>query len=654
MFEKILIANRGEIACRIIKTAQRLGIKTVIVYSEADADTQAVLRADEAYCIGPAPSTESYLNIQKIIAAAKISGAQAIHPGYGFLSENPEMAKACKQAGIIFIGPPARAIEAMGSKSAAKKHMESSSIPVIPGYHGSEQSPEKLLAEARKIGFPVLIKASSGGGGKGMRTVLSENEFLDALNSAKREALTSFGDDMILIEKWLLEPRHVEIQVFCDNQGQGIYLFERDCSIQRRHQKIIEEAPAPHLKNSVREAMGKAAVQAALSIGYIGAGTIEFLLDKDEQFYFMEMNTRLQVEHPVTEMITRQDLVEWQFKIACGEKLPLAQKELSIRGHAIEARIYAEDPKQQFMPSVGRLFYLKPPKETDNIRLDTGFVENDTITPYYDPMIAKLIVWGEDRNTALRRLLQALNQYHIIGVKNNIAFLKKIIEHASFKEGRLSTHFITEHEQSLLRLEETLPPEYLILACLVKLHTHQSASQDPWDGAWQMNLPVKCTFTWLYEDQQYPINTEMQEGKWIFEINNQVYPIEHYYQKNDEAILQVHQKHIHADIFCSLDHIHLFTEKGLFSFTEYRLENAYSQEEHSENQLTAPMPGTVVAVYVTVGQSVQQGDKLIAIEAMKMEHTLFAPHAGIVKAIYFDTGKQVAESDELMHIEHTQ
>ena len=444
MFSKILIANRGEIACRVIKTARRLGIRTVAVYSDADANARHVDLADEAYPIGPAPARESYLVVEKILDAARRSGAQAIHPGYGFLSENAGFAEACAAAGITFIGPPPGAIRAMGSKSAAKSLMEQSGVPLVPGYHGADQDPKLLTAAAERIGYPVLIKASAGGGGKGMRVVERPEDLDAAIASAKREAAASFGDDQVLIEKYLGRPRHIEIQVFADTQGNTVSLFERDCSIQRRHQKVVEEAPAPGLDPERRRSMGEAACAAARAIGYVGAGTVEFIAEGDA-FYFMEMNTRLQVEHPVTEAITGQDLVEWQLRVASGEPLPLSQDQLTITGHAIEVRVYAEDPNRDFLPSIGTLAHLKAPAEGAHVRVDTGVRAGDTISIHYDPMIAKLIVWDRDRASAAQRLSEALAEYEVVGVTTNLAFLKTLADHPAFRAAELDTGFIGRH-----------------------------------------------------------------------------------------------------------------------------------------------------------------------------------------------------------------
>nr|MBP7393997.1 acetyl-CoA carboxylase biotin carboxylase subunit [Zoogloea sp.] len=478
MFNKILIANRGEIACRVIKTARRLGIKTVAVYSEADAGARHVRLADEAVLIGPAPARESYLVIERIVAAARQTGAQAIHPGYGFLSENEDFCHACEAAGIVFIGPPVSAIRAMGSKSEAKKLMEKAGVPLTPGYHGDNQEAGFLNVQADAIGYPVLIKAAAGGGGKGMRLVERSADFLDALASCKREAAASFGNDHVLVEKYLTRPRHIEIQVFGDTQGKVVYLFERDCSVQRRHQKVLEEAPAPGMTPERRAAMGQAAVEAAKAVGYVGAGTVEFIANQDGSFYFMEMNTRLQVEHPVTEMITGLDLVEWQLRVAAGQALPLAQEQLAINGHALEARIYAEDPSKGFLPSTGRLAHLAPPEEGMHVRVDTGVEEGDEISPFYDPMIAKLIVWDVNRDRALARMLQALAEYRVVGVANNIEFLSRLTACPAFANADLDTGLI-EREKDYLFPEQLEPAReaWLAVALAELLRARERAGQ---------------------------------------------------------------------------------------------------------------------------------------------------------------------------------
>lgn len=449
MLSKILIANRGEIACRIARTAKRMGLSTVSVHSEADTQALHVRQTDESVCIGPAPATESYLNIDRILAAAKQTGAQAVHPGYGFLSENAEFARRCAEQNLIFIGPSASAIQAMGSKSDAKMLMAKAGVPLVPGYHGEQQDPGFLAEQAQAIGYPILIKASAGGGGKGMRRVDTPSGFSAALTACKREAQKAFGNDAVLIEKYILQPRHIEIQIFADHHGNALHMFERDCSVQRRHQKVLEEAPAPHLTPERRHAMGQAAVKAARAVGYAGAGTVEFIVEPSGNFYFMEMNTRLQVEHPVTEMITGLDLVEWQIRIARKEPLPHAQEALAISGHAIEARIYAENPAKHFFPSAGLIKMLTLPEGIEGVRVDTGVQTGDTVTPYYDPMLAKVIAWGKDRNEAIDRLTRALQASHIEGVWNNIRFLERVINCPSFRQADLDTGLI-EREHAYL------------------------------------------------------------------------------------------------------------------------------------------------------------------------------------------------------------
>ncbi|XP_032554401.1 methylcrotonoyl-CoA carboxylase subunit alpha, mitochondrial isoform X2 [Chiroxiphia lanceolata] len=463
---KILIANRGEIACRVMRTAKKMGVKSVAVYSEADRNSMHVAMADEAYCIGPAPSQQSYLAMEKILQVAKVSAAQAVHPGYGFLSENTEFAELCKQQGIIFIGPPSSAIRDMGIKSTSKAIMSAAGVPVVEGYHGEDQSDECLKEHAKRIGYPVMIKAVRGGGGKGMRIAHSEKEFLDQLESARREAKKSFNDDAMLIEKFVDNPRHVEVQVFGDQHGNAVYLFERDCSVQRRHQKIIEEAPGPGINPEVRKRLGEAAVKAAKAVNYVGAGTVEFIMDSQHNFYFMEMNTRLQVEHPVTEMITGTDLVEWQLRVAAGEKIPLKQEEILLQGHAFEARIYAEDPNNNFMPGAGPLLHLSTPPADRFTRIETGVRQGDEVSVHYDPMIAKLVVWAEDRQAALRKLRYSLHQYNIVGLSTNIDFLLSLSGHPQFEAGNVHTNFIPQHHDELLPSKKATPHEVMCQAAL--------------------------------------------------------------------------------------------------------------------------------------------------------------------------------------------
>src|SRR6201991_4779846 len=481
MFSRILIANRGEIACRGIKTARRLGIKTVAGYSDADPNARHVALADEAVHIGPSPARESYLVADKIIAAARHTGAEAIHPGYGFLSENAGFAETCAKAGLVFIGRPPSAIHAMGSKSEAKKIMEKARVPLVPGYHGDDQSPDLLAKEAARIGYPVLIKAAAGGGGKGMRVVEEAAKFADQLAGAKREAKASFADDHVLVERYLTRPRHIEIQVFADGHGNCLYLFERDCSIQRRHQKVIEEAPAPDMAPERRKQMGQAAVAAAKAIGYVGAGTVEFIADQDGSFYFMEMNTRLQVEHPVTEMITGQDLVEWQLVVAAGGRMPLSQDQLAIDGHAVEVRLYAEDPNRNFLPSTGTLVHLRLPAEGPHVRVDTGVREGDTVTPFYDPMIAKVIVHDRDRTSAMRRMAALMGETEVVGVTTNAGLLKALCSHPAFVGGEVDTGFIERHRDELFAKMGQADDRAFAIATLARVAEWAPLSNDPWD-----------------------------------------------------------------------------------------------------------------------------------------------------------------------------
>lgn len=585
MFDRILVANRGEIACRVIRTAKRLGIKTVAVYSEADAAALHVSRADEAFAIGPAPARDSYLVIEKLIAVAQGANAGAIHPGYGFLSENADFARVCNDNGIVFIGPPAEAIEAMGSKSVAKRIMQEARVPVVPGYHGDKQDEKSLLKEAEKVGFPIMIKASAGGGGKGLRVVDGIKAFGDALRSARREALASFGNDKVLIEKCLARPRHIEIQVFCDHHGNAVHLFERDCSIQRRHQKVLEEAPAPGMDNEKRAAMGHTAVAAAKAIGYAGAGTVEFIVDEDGTFYFMEMNTRLQVEHPVTELITHQDLVEWQLLVAAGEPLPVGQAQLSIDGHALEARIYAEDPANQFLPATGRLNRLRFPTGSTHVRVDTGVRQGDSITIHYDPLIAKLIAWDSDRVNCLRRMDEALRQTHVAGVTTNIDFLASVISHEAFQSAGSDTGFIERHQADLL-----LDASFRNLYRQRPTSEYTPSSPDPtspWQATdnWQLNLP---------NEEQVKLHDGARER-----------------------------------------------EPGP-SRTGPRLSG--------ESRLLAPMPGRIIEIAASEGQQVKQGDTLLILEAMKMEHAVTAPHDGVVRSLCYATGDTVEEGVELTRV----
>ncbi|MFT4059227.1 MAG: acetyl-CoA carboxylase biotin carboxylase subunit [Legionella sp.] len=649
MFNKILIANRGEIACRIIKTARSMGIHTVAIYSTVDKDSMHVHRADTAYCVGNAAAKDSYLNIEAIIQAAKKSEAQAIHPGYGFLSENPEFAQACQEAGIIFIGPPVAAMKAMASKQLAKQLLEKSNVPLTPGYHGSEQSEEKLLAEAKKIGFPVLLKAANGGGGKGMRTVFAESEFSTALAGAKRESMASFADDTMIIEKLVQHPRHIELQIMADNHDNVVHLFGRDCSIQRRHQKIIEEAPAPNLSLALHQKLATAACEVARSIKYRGAGTVEFLVDHEEHFYFMEMNTRLQVEHPVTEMITRIDLVAWQLKIAANEPLPLRQEQIQAHGHALECRIYAEDPFNGFMPSIGQINFLKEPTG-DGIRIDTGVSKSSQITMYYDPMIAKLISWGENRDEALQRMQQALQYYFIGGLKTNIPFLQAICQHPKFCQAQLSTDFLNTE-----KIDIVLPDKQLALLIAVSFDylATVTAIQDPLlrdTFAWQSQKTSNWICRYHEEDEVIealinPIST----SEFTVHIHEQEHHI-HAKLHSEQLVLWINGQKYQANIDNHHERLILYLPQGQVTIERFNWNTLGAHATTHKGQLTAPMPATVVAILKNIGDKVKAGERLVVLEAMKMEHTIHAPSDGILSEIFYSVGSQVNEGQELLSL----
>ena len=663
MFDKILIANRGEIACRVIKTARRMGIKTVAVYSEADANARHVRLADEAVLIGPAAARESYLVIDKIIAAAKQTGAQAIHPGYGFLSENEDFCHACEREGIVFIGPPVSAIRAMGSKSEAKKLMEAAGVPLTPGYHGDDQDPAWLHQQADAIGYPVLIKAAAGGGGKGMRLVDRSEDFIDLLASCKREAISSFGDDHVLVEKYITKPRHIEIQVFGDTHGNVVYLFERDCSVQRRHQKVLEEAPAPGMTLERRAAMGKAAVDAAKAVGYVGAGTVEFIANQDGSFYFMEMNTRLQVEHPVTEMITGLDLVEWQLRVASGEKLPLAQEQLQIRGHALEARIYAEDPAKGFLPSTGKLVHLAPPAESLHVRVDTGVEEGDEISPHYDPMIAKLIVWDINRDRALARMLQALADYRVVGVANNIEFLSRLTACPAFAGADLDTGLIEREKAYLFPADEAVPAEVLQIAALAEL-LRDAAFADrraargadpasPWharDG-WRMNATACRSLLFRHGESERAVEVAYLPGAWRLTVGSSSVVARG--ELNPRGLLRVELDgtRMDATVIAAAGRRHVFARGRAWQLAAVDPLHHGGEGGGAEGGLMAPMPGKVIALVAAEGAKVEKGAPLLILEAMKMEHTITAPAAGTVKAFRFGVGDQVGDGAELVEFE---
>ena len=662
MFKRILIANRGEIACRIIKTARRKDIACVAVYSEADAQAMHVQLADEAYCIGSAPSADSYLQSQRIIDVAKQTNSEAIHPGYGFLSENTAFARLCEKNNIVFIGPPASAIEAMGSKSAAKQIMEQTNVPLVPGYHGNEQDAAVLLNAANDMGYPVLLKAAAGGGGKGMRIVTSETEFESSLTAAKRESLKSFGDDKMLVEKYLTKPRHVEIQVFLDSHGNGVFLFERDCSVQRRHQKVLEEAPAPGMDDSLRSKMGETALTAARAINYVGAGTVEFLLNEDNTFYFMEMNTRLQVEHPVTEMISGQDLVDWQLRVAYGEILPASQNELSINGHAFEVRIYAEDPENDFLPATGEITFLQTPEEDDCVRIDTGVRQGDEVSVYYDPMIAKLIVWGEDRDGALNRMARALSEYRLAGVKTNLNLLQNIVNSEPFRQAKLDTGFIEKYN-TLLFTENDIStiPQVIAVAALYRLLVLKSdirqraeKSNDPYSpwhhtDAWQMIDKCMHYYNFDYHDQNYTACIEEDNDNFRLNVNEQSYTITARLNNNN-LVLNVNQRGLDATVIEINEQYTVYMDGRVYNFSRILPDVGEAAEEEHGGYLV-PMNGTIVSVLVKPGKKVKKGETLIIIEAMKLEISVVAHADAVVKEVFFQDGDMVSADDVFLTLE---
>lgn len=668
MFKRILIANRGEIACRIIKTAKSMAIETVAVYSEADRSSLHVKQADFAEFIGPAPASESYLDIDAIIDAAKKWQADAIHPGYGFLSENPKLAKACSENGIVFIGPPTSAIEAMGSKSQAKAIMSEANVPLVPGYHGTDNSVEHLLAEAEKIGYPVMLKATQGGGGKGMRVVNSAAEMPLAIDGAQREALSSFGDKQLLIEKCILQPRHVEVQVFADQHGNCVYLSDRDCSIQRRHQKVVEEAPAPGLSDELRKQMGEAAVQAAQAIDYVGAGTVEFLLDSRGQFYFMEMNTRLQVEHPVTELITDVDLVEWQFKVAAGEYLPISQSEITHNGHSIELRIYAEDADNDFMPSTGRIDYLKEPVSDINVRLacvrvDSGVTQGDTISEYYDPMISKLIVWGQTRDIALKQLKEALTQYHVRGVTTNIGYLHSIISQPAFANIELDTDFLVKHQQGISAQQNVSDSIWLTLATVARwndLISKSNSSTLPAPTKRGFRLSVDNVYRFNFTDANANANHQVRlhhSSQQSCTQHSEPFTIECGEERHQVTLLENDNQFI-VDIdnvrytFNALSDEHQTTLFYLGQQRTFAHQPNFDSTKDIDDELspTAPLNGIISAVMVAKGDEVAAGDPLLVLEAMKMEYTITAPVAAKVDELFYQHGDQVQHGSILLHL----
>ncbi|MGA6097490.1 acetyl/propionyl/methylcrotonyl-CoA carboxylase subunit alpha [Stutzerimonas marianensis] len=660
MITTLLIANRGEIACRVMRTAKAMGLTTVAVHSAIDRDARHAREADIRIDLGGAKPAESYLQIDKLIAAARASGAQAIHPGYGFLSENAEFARAVEQAGLIFLGPPASAIDAMGSKSAAKALMEKAGVPLVPGYHGEAQDVETFRAAASKIGYPVLLKATAGGGGKGMKIVEREAELGEALQSAQREAQSSFGDARMLVEKYVLKPRHVEIQVFADQHGNCLYLNERDCSIQRRHQKVVEEAPAPGLSPELRRAMGEAAVKAAKAIGYVGAGTVEFLLDARGEFFFMEMNTRLQVEHPVTEAITGLDLVAWQIRVARGEPLPISQEQVPLLGHAIEVRLYAEDPDNDFLPATGTLDLYREASDGPGRRVDSGVAEGDTVSPFYDPMLGKLIAWGENREEARLRLLAMLDETCVGGVRTNLAFLRRVIGHRAFAEAELDTGFIPRHEAELMRKPGVLPDAFWQQAAKCFVQSEPTAFRDddahsPWSArsGLRFGMPARISVHLKGNSENRLVHltpgshrrdgdasalaresSAPSEATFVSELA----PADAKALRQPKAIRQGRTLYLEWD-----GELHAVTAFDPIAEAEA------SHQHHGG--LTAPMNGSIVRVLVEPGQAVEAGATLIVLEAMKMEHSIRAAEAGVVKAVYCSEGEMISEGVALVELE---
>ncbi|MGP5063756.1 acetyl/propionyl/methylcrotonyl-CoA carboxylase subunit alpha [Psychrobacter celer] len=697
MFSKILIANRGEIACRVAATAKRLGVRTVAVYSDADRGAKHVAVCDEAVYLGGSSPKDSYLKGDAIIAIARDVGAQAIHPGYGFLSENADFAQACQDAGLVFIGPSADAIRAMGGKSESKRLMEAAGVPLIPGYHGDNQDVEFLKQQADGIGYPVLIKASAGGGGKGMRIVEQSSDFIEMLDSCRREAITSFDNDQVLIEKYALKPRHIEIQVFGDTHGNYVHLFERDCSVQRRHQKVLEEAPAPGVDAAMREAMGTAAIEAARAVSYVGAGTVEFIVEQREgtmSFYFMEMNTRLQVEHPVSEAITGVDLVEWQLLVASGQPLPKSQDDLAINGHAIEARICAENPDNDFLPATGTLFtYQKPEHSTfdvADVRIDDGVREGDVISPFYDSMIAKLIVHAPTREQALVKLDRALAQTRIVGLPNNVAFLRYILNTESFSQANLDTALI-EREADELFDQHPLDLSTLVVTAIAQQLASEGMAQDadPFSKptGFRAYNDYTRSFSLVYDEQAYSArishwhNATATAGKkgadnlsrFTLVIEKEIAnadenanananvaaPTEAVYEgevsyASDDAhnhTLWLDGARINAQSWVNHETVYVFTDRGRDEITLVDVMAHVGEESAAVGSLKSPMPGQVVAFKVAVGDSVKKGEPLAVIEAMKIEHTITAPTDGVVGELLFAAGDSVADGDELLRID---
>lgn len=649
LLRRLLVANRGEIVCRIARTARRLGITTIAVYSDADRDARHVRLADEAYHLGASPAAESYLDIVRVLSLARRVGADAVHPGYGFLSENAAFAQACSDAGLSFIGPPAAAIAAMGSKSASKAAMAAVGVPVAPGYHGAEQSLDRLRAEAERIGFPLIVKASAGGGGKGMQVVRSAAELPAAIESAQRLARTAFTDDRLLLERYFPKARHVEVQVFADSQGDVVALYDRDCSVQRRHQKIIEEAPAPGLSDEVRTAMAQAAITAARAVGYVGAGTVEFLLDGARHFYFMEMNTRLQVEHPVTELITGIDLVEWQLRIAQGEALPKRQEEIALHGAAIEARLYAEDPAHGYLPSVGRIAHLRWPTATPALRLDSGVDAGDDVSPFYDPLLGKVIAWGESRTEADDRLREALLGLEITGVTTNRALLTSVLADEEFRRGAIATDFLDARREHLVFGEPAPLSEDYVLAgiwCAARKIDPDALWLD--SSGWRLGAPASSY--WRFGDRTVTIEVSAPR-MYIARVGEHEYAVRLIERSEQSLHVELSGQSQRLNIVAFDRELHLFRRQGHVTLRLARTEDALQVSAHAdEGSLLTPLPGTVAAVHVSIGQRVARGAPLVTVEAMKMEHTLTAPADGVVTRIPFGLSERVAAGAVLVEL----
>jgi 3-methylcrotonyl-CoA carboxylase alpha subunit len=652
VIRRLLIANRGEIVCRIIRTAKRLSITTIAVYSDADRAARHAREADEAYHLGASPAAESYLNIAKLIELARRVGADAIHPGYGFLSENAAFAQACVDAGLIFVGPPAAAIRAMGSKSASKAAMALAGVPIAPGYHGSEQSAQRLAAEAERVGYPLIIKASAGGGGKGMQVVRSSGDVAAAVESAQRLARTSFGDDRLLMERYFPQARHVEVQIFADSHGEIVSLFDRDCSVQRRHQKIIEEAPAPGLRDEVRTAMAEAAIKSARAVGYVGAGTVEFLVDEAQRFYFMEMNTRLQVEHPVTECITGLDLVEWQLLVAQGAKLPLSQGQIAARGFAVEARLYAEDPAHEYLPSVGSIDHLRWPAQIEGLRLDTGVDVGDAVSPFYDPMLGKVIAWGETRGMAISRLLQALQAVEIVGVATNRVLLASILADEEFRRGGVGTNFLGSR-QAHLRFGESPANDAEVALAAVWCAAQRSSKAALWDDTRGWRLSAAPTSHWHLAGRAAVVRYESAE-QYAARIGAVEHSVRVLQRGADTLSAELDGRLYRLRIVDVAGTLHVFAEGRHAVLTRQLTDDALQATDGAEEgSLLTPLPGTVVAIHVAAGQHVERGAALITVEAMKMEHTVTAPYAGVVSRIPFGVADRVSAGAVLVELQAT-